>query len=81
MPCAVLFCQHSLSALPSLSARVDQKAKGSDLPFGSHLADTSYGAACFFQFLVQAANDKILGGFLHLCIESAALGQPKLFTI
>lgn len=81
MPCADLFCQHSLSALPSLSARVDQKAKGSDLPFGFHLANTSYGAACFFQFLVQAANVGTLGGTSHFCIENAASGQPRLFMI
>jgi len=67
--------------LPSLSVTVDEKTKVSDLPFGFHLANMSYGAACCFQFLVQAANGEVLGGTSHLCIESAAPGQPKLFTI
>lgn len=81
MPRADLLCQYSLSALSSLSARVDQKARVSDLPFGSHLANMSHKAVCFFQFFVQAADVDILEGTSHSCIESAASGQPKLSTI
>lgn len=74
-----LFCQPLLSALLSLSVRVDQKANVGDLPFGFHLAHMRYGAASFFQFLEQVTKVEILGGTSHLCIEHAGLGWPKQF--
>jgi len=59
-----------LSALPSQSARADQKAGVGDLPLGFHEANTSHGAIHVFQFFVQAANVEMWGGTSHLCVES-----------